>query len=99
MITLHGPDGKVYTLNPLGTNQLCDLELRLGKHFGQVMGEIGALGLEHMRLGTVRLFLQTCLTEPTTEEEIGALVDFLGFDGISGAINGLIVPAEQKAAA
>lgn len=98
MITLTGPDGKVYTLNPLGTNALCDLELRLGKHFGQVMGEIGALGLEHMRLGTVRVFLQTCLTEPTTEEEVGALIDFLKFEGLAEAVTGLIVPAEMKAA-
>lgn len=97
-ITLHGPEGKAYTLTALGTNALCDLEQRLGKHFGQVMGEIGALGLEHMRLGTVRIFLQTCLTEPATEEEIGILIDHLGFDGIASAVNGLIVPAQKKAA-
>lgn len=98
-ITLHGPDGKTYTLRPLGTNELVDLEEKWGLKFGTVMEEIGALGMEHMRLSTVRRFLQVCLGEPEVSElEIGALIDALGFDGISTAINGLIVPAQEKAA-
>lgn len=95
-ITLTGPNDKSYTFTPLGTNALCDLEERLGKNFGTVMSEIGAIDLEHMRLSTVRVFLQVCLGEPIVpEQEIGALIDHLGFDGISAAINGLIVPARE----
>lgn len=96
-ITMSTSD-KSYTLNPLGTNELCALEERLGKNFGTLMQEIGAFGMEHMRLQTVRIFLIECLTEKVDEEEIGALIDALGFDGISRAINGLIYPAREMAA-
>ena len=91
-------NGTTYTLTPLGTNALCALEERLGKDFGTILREIGALGVEHMRLTTVRIFLQACLTEPRSEAAIGDLIDALGFDGIATAINGLIVPAREVAA-
>ncbi len=91
-------NGKTYTLRPLGTNELVALEERLGKNFGAIMQEIGAFGMEHLRLSTVRVFLQTCLTEPATEDEIGLLIDTLRFDGIAAAINGLILPAREVAA-
>jgi hypothetical protein len=92
-------NGQSYVLHPLGTNQLCGLEDRLGKSFGVLMGEIGALGIELMRLSTVRIFLQLCLDGDHSEEEIGELIDSVGFDGISTAINGLIVPAREVAIA
>lgn len=90
-------NGRSYVLHPLGTNQLCALEDRLGKSFGVLMGEIGALGIELMRLSTVRIFLQLCLDGEHTEEEIGEVIDAVGFDGISTAVNGLIVPAREVA--
>jgi hypothetical protein len=94
-------NGKTYALQPLGTNELCTLEEQLGKNFGVVLAEIGALGIERMRLSTVRIFLKTCLTsdDDITVEEIGELIDALGFDGISAAINGLIQPAREVVSA
>ena len=90
-------NGRTFELHPLGTNDLCALEQRLGKNFGTLMGEIGALGIELMRLSTVRIFLQLCLVGDHTEEQIGDLIDAVGFDGISSAVNGLIYPAREIA--
>lgn len=89
-------DGKSYTLRPLGTNELCELQVRLGLHFGAIMEQIGALGIEGMNLETVRVFLQTCMNEKLTLDEIGTLIDAVGFDGISAAVNGLIIPAQER---
>ena len=39
-----------------------------------------------------------CLAAPVPEEEIGALIDHLGFEGLANAINGLIVPVKEAKA-
>lgn len=90
-------NGKTYTIHPLGTNELCALEDRLGKNFGTLMSEIGAFGMEGMRLATVRLFLLECLAEAEDmdEQAIGDLIDAIGFDGVSAAVNGLVWPARE----
>jgi len=85
-----------YILTPQGTNALCALEERWGKSFGALMSELGVLGIEHMRLSTVRLFFQECMHDKPTETDIGDLIDALGFDGISKAVNGLIVPGTER---
>lgn len=90
-------NGKTYVLTPQGTNALCALEDCWGKSFGVLMSELGVLGLEQMRLSTVRLFFQECMTDKPTETEIGNLIDALGFDGISKAVNGLILPGTERA--
>lgn len=95
-ITLTTADGTAIALTPLGTNAICNLEEKTGLTFGQIMVAIGMTGMERWSLRTTRVFLQACAPPGTTIEQIGALIDDVGFDGIGVAVNGLITPARTR---
>lgn len=85
---------QVYRLRPIGTNEICALEEQTGKVFGQLMIEVGVFGIERVNLSTVRGFIKYCLVTPLEDAQVGTLIDEVGFNGISEAINRLIVPAQ-----
>lgn len=87
-------DGTVHQLRQIGTNEICLIELQLGKPFGQVMAEVGVFGEEKARMSTMRAFIKHCLVTPLDDAQVGDLIDAVGFRGIAGAINRLIVPAQ-----
>ncbi len=95
-VTLTTSTGVRLALRPLGTNAICDLEEKTGLTFGQIMVAIGMSGMERWSLRTTRVFLQACAPPGTTIEQIGALIDDVGFDGIGVAVNGLITPARPR---
>jgi hypothetical protein len=100
IVEVKAANGHVFTLQPLGTNAICRLEEELGKPFGELMSELGVLGVGQMRLTTVRAFLRRALVgAELTPDAVGDLIDAVGFDGISSAINGLIAPARSDAPA
>lgn len=85
---------QVYRLRPIGTNEICALEEQTGKVFGQLMIEVGVFGIERVSLSTVRGFIKYCLLTPLDDTQVGALIDEVGFTGISAAINKLVIPAQ-----
>ncbi len=95
-VELIAPDGEVYQLRSIGTNELCDIEEQLGTLFGQLMIEIGVFGIERVKIRTLRAFIRRSLVTPLEDDQVGALIDRVGFDGISAAINKLIVPAQVQ---
>lgn len=95
-VDLVAPSGQVYRLRPIGTNEICALEEQTGKVFGQLMIEVGVFGIERVSLATVRGFIKYCLVTPLEDAQVGALIDEVGFNGISEAINRLIVPAQAE---
>ena len=95
-ITLQSPSGKTATLMPLGFNDLCAFEEKTGLTFGALMAALGVSGQNAWSLKVTRTFLRECHVEPKpTDEEIGTLVDEIGFEGIGAAVNGLIWPARK----
>lgn len=98
-LTLTRRNGQVLTLTPLGTNQLAAFEETLGKSFGRILVELGVFGIEGWSLVTTRIVLRACCQDDLSIEQWGDIIDELGFDTISSAVNGLIGPAQQREAA
>ena len=95
-ISLTTTDGRSIAFMPLGTNAICALEEQLGLTFGEILRAIGVTGVERWSLRVTRQFLQACAPQGTTLEQIGHLIDDVGFDGIGAVVNGLIVPAQAR---
>jgi len=100
-VKLTKSDGTVVEFKAIGTNAICDLEDRLGLTFGEIMTAIGVTGLDRWSLRVTREFLLACQVPGKSGAEpslldIGDLIDYVGFEGIGAAVNGLILPARQR---
>lgn len=98
------PDGRTVAFAPLGTNTICALETALHLVFGEIVSALGVDGLGRWSLTVTRHVLHAAHVAATpverdrlSLEEIGVLIDALGFDGIGPIVNDLILPARVRA--
>jgi len=94
VVELVGPTGEVYRLRQIGTNELCDIEAERNMPFGELMVQLGVFGVERASLVTIRAFIKRALVVEMTDAQVGAVIDAVGFAGISAAINNMITPAQ-----
>lgn len=96
-VDLVTPSGDVYRLRQIGTNELCDIEAERQLPFGELMVQLGVFGVERASLATIRAFIKRALVVELSDAQVGAVIDAVGFAGISGAINKMIAPAHATA--
>ncbi len=95
-ITLTRSDGSTVQFTPLTYNAIVQLEEALGLTFGEIMAAIGVDGTARWSLRITRQFLAACGPKDLSLEDIGTLVDDIGFEGVGAAVNGLIWPARHR---
>jgi hypothetical protein len=101
VITLTRTDGTTVTLRKVGTNAMVALEESLGRPFGTLLLEVGAVSFAQIQLATVRAVLHAAIVSdtPWTLAQVGDLIDDVGIDHVATAINqvtDLTKPVEIK---